>query len=173
MVLFIDVVLIILFAILAFQDFKYRAITWYLLPMIFCLLFYKSKFLYANYFALKNIFFNLIFLIVQFVGITIYFSFKNKKFYNIVDTAIGLGDVLLLVAFCAAFSPLNFMVFYISSSVVSLIVFGLIIIFKKNKEIQIPLAGMYSVLFSLLLIASYLIHPVNLYDDDLIYNYLM
>lgn len=173
MFLLIDIVLITLLSLIVYQDFKSRAISWILLPLLIGLLFYKG----LAIMELKSVFyfglFNLSFVIVHLLILTIYMSVKNRRITNIIDTYIGLGDILLFVVLCFAFSPFNFIFFFVISiliTIISVLVYKLI---TKNEYKEIPLAGAQSMLMILILVYSNVIHPVQLYNDSFLLQILI
>ncbi|MBN8696063.1 MAG: hypothetical protein J0L87_06000 [Bacteroidetes bacterium] len=167
MIIVIDCLLIVLLGVIAFQDFKFRAISWYLLPLILFLLLYKGLCILENEVLVKNSSFNLAFVIIQFVGLTVYMSIKNKKIVNIVNSYIGLGDLLFFVVICVAFSPFNFILFFVVSNILTLIIFTIYKIFISRTVEEIPLAGAQSIMFQLLIFYNMFISPVDFYSDDL------
>ena len=50
-----------------------------------------------------------------------------KEWTNIIDSWLGLGDVLFFVCLCGLFSPVNFIAFFISS------IFGVLVFFLLIK----------------------------------------
>lgn len=136
--------MIFLFSILplfsiAYQDFKQRAISWYWPVLLFAVSSLSGWNLYGAE-MLKHLVFNLVFLLILFSTVTIYFSVKAKKITNIFDVFIGWGDVVFLLALVPFFHPLDFVLFYTISTILSLIV----AITLKGKEI--PYAGILSAL---------------------------
>ncbi len=90
---------------------------------------------------------------------------KNKRIVNIIDTYIGLGDVLFFAVMAAAFSPINFIVFYLVSTVLTLISF-LVYTFVKKQPGEIPLAGAMSIGMLLLMLLNAFMPSLNFYNDD-------
>jgi hypothetical protein len=138
---------------------KHRAISWVLIPLALAGFVYKG--MVSENILLKDVLLNIAFVSVQLVLLTVYMSIKNKRLVNIVDTYLGLGDVLFFVVICAAFSTLNFIVFYLVSMIITLT--GAIAYngFRKKKSVDIPLAGaMAGILIVLMLIPG-----VGFYDD--------
>ena len=124
---------------IAYQDFKQRAISWYWPVVLFGVSAFSGWNLYGAE-MLKHLVFNLVFLLILFSTVTIYFSVKAKKITNIFDVFIGWGDVVFLLALVPFFHPLDFVLFYTVSTILSL----LIAITLEGKEI--PYAGILSAL---------------------------
>lgn len=143
---------------------KHRAISWVLIPLALAGFVFKG--MISENIVLKDVLLNIAFVSIQLVLLTIYMSIKNKRLLNIVNTYLGLGDVLFFVVICAAFSTLNFIVFYLLSMIVTLT--GVIAYngFRKKKSVDIPLAGAMAVV----LIVLMLIPGFDFYDDGYLMN---
>lgn len=113
----------------------------------------------------KDVIFNLSFIIIQLVLLTVYMSVKNKKFVNIVNTYLGIGDILFFIVIAAAFSPFNFIVFYIISTILTLLGFLLVSAVKKSTG-EIPLAGSMASMMIVLMFLNFYLPDLNFYNDD-------
>lgn len=171
MLLITDILLILVLIVTARQDFRARAISWFLIPSLLILTIIQK--IYAGNMELLWRFFllNNLFLIIQLGLVWIYFSLKNKKLVNIIDTQIGLGDILFFMAIAGLFSPLNFIVFYLVSLLLSLFSTIVIKLWKKPEEFSIPLAGYFS-LFLIALIFLQRFNELNLYNDTFPLNWI-
>lgn len=163
---------IALLLILAYQDFKDRSISSIALLVLFVLFSIQS--ILTNSLAQAGIYFgiNLFIPFIQLAGLTLYFAIKNKQFVNIIDTQIGLGDILFFVLLCTVFSPANFFPFYIGSLLVAVILF---IVFKRlhiSKNSEIPLTGIMSTLLILVLTIKSFAPSIDLYNDYWILKYI-
>jgi hypothetical protein len=96
---------------LAYQDFRYRAISWFWLPILFMLLAYNHIKNTSYELVIDNFLLNISFLIFQMGALTLYFSFKNKRFVNVINTYLGLGDVLFFVVLSVGLSCFNYIFF--------------------------------------------------------------
>ncbi|TND10229.1 MAG: type IV leader peptidase [Bacteroidetes bacterium] len=167
-----DVTGILLLAVIAVQDFKSRLISWWLIPLLL------GAFITAGLATLpgKSIaaFFsvNLLLLLVQGLLIFSWFSIRNRRWTNIVNTAIGLGDLLFLVCMASAFSTLNFIAAFVAGLFVTLLVFSLARFFHPGSRKEIPLAGMLSILMIGLLGWKIISPETNFYSDDFLLSML-
>ena len=166
----IELVLLLIF----FQDLRERAVSWILFPVL-TLLFLSYRFLNHDPVAVicQGALVNIGFVAMVFLILTAYFSVKRRKWTNITDGLLGLGDLLFLLALCFYLSVLNFLMFYIASLTMVLatwLVWRSII--KKGNEV--PQAGLQALLLAIALGLSWWICPVNLTSDDwllrLMYN---
>ena len=139
-------------AVIVYQDFKFRAISWYLPPLIFMLL--GGAILYEEGLQpfWENLFFNSIFILLNLIIVLLYFSLKQKKLINIFQSHLGLGDILFFFSLSPIFAPINFMIFFVICLLI-IIVFSILYLFKtKSTNQSIPLAGWMSIQFSIVLI---------------------
>lgn len=141
MVFYLSLILVLLYGVMCFQDFKYRGISWYLFPVAAGV---------SIFFALEQIdwqgfgmhfMWNMAFVILQLLLLSLYFSIREKTVVNIVNRYLGIADILLLCLFALSFSPLNFIVFYCVNLLLSAIVALVWVWMKNDKKFKIPLAG--------------------------------
>lgn len=142
-----------------FQDIKDRSIH-VILPiciLVLCLLVnYNSTNL-----SLKDIFYNIVFIGINTLGLIIYFSIKTKSFVNPIDQFIGLGDIVFFIAITPLFNLKDFMLFFIVGLIFSLMVHSICILYKSTKTI--PLAGYLSLFlaFNILITNIFKINTVS------------
>ncbi|MFT5819683.1 MAG: hypothetical protein ACI8ZM_000908 [Crocinitomix sp.] len=130
------IVLALLLIIAFVQDWKYRAISWVVFPLLLTV----AGFIFWQADLSKlTLVFNLVFLIIVIGTLFLYVSFKRGKLSNIFKADLGLGDVLFLIAITPLFMDRNFILFFITGMIVSGLVHLAIAGGKKN--VKIPLAG--------------------------------
>jgi len=162
----VNILLLISLVYIAIQDFKYRAISWYWLPFVFIALSYNALSNQPYLDILKFSLVNFVFILLQFILLSVYISVKNRRIMNIIDTYIGLGDLLFFVVLVVAFSPFNFMLFFTFSLLITLVGAFAFKLILKNKSNQIPLAGMQSVTYIFVLIFKNMSDNIDFYDDS-------
>jgi hypothetical protein len=155
---------------IAFQDFKYRAVYWFLFPGLSLLLYYMKYPKAGNLLTLQDAIYALSFLAVQLIILFLYFTVKNRKAVNILKSHLGLGDVLFLVAISFYLSPVNYLLFYVFSLLL-IIIYVLMLNLTRKKMEQIPLAGLQAIFFTLLLVAEIAIPKLKMYQDDWIVQF--
>jgi hypothetical protein len=171
--LILNFLLIAILLIVSYQDFKQRAISWWLIPLL-GILFVVNGLLYVSinklfiYFLL-----NTSFLLFQIIILSVYFSVKNKKLVNIINTYIGVGDILFLFVLCAFFAPYYFILFHVLGLFLVLLVYITLILFKKDTSKLIPLAGSLALVLVLLIIADLLIPGFNFYNQQIFELFIM
>lgn len=140
-----NIVSMFLIGLMSWQDFKTRSITAWLLPAIgICFLTGEISRVSGDV-LFSNSAINCSLLAIQFFLLWIWISARNRKWINIVDTQIGLGDILLLVCLTPAFSPVNFFLFYTCGAMFALAVTLVYRRFSVARDVRIPLAGLLGV----------------------------
>ena len=148
-----------LFSII-YEDFRYRAIHWYWIALmfIFILFFYSVSLFYSGI--------NAVFLIIQLSLLTCYFSIKRGKWVNITKSHLGIGDIVYFIPLCLLFSPFNFISFFVASLLISLVASSIYSLFSQNLK-TVPLAGCMSIVLICTLIIAHCT-GVSLLDDQYI-----
>lgn len=146
--------------IIVYYDYKYRAIP--LITLIIAVLsgifisLYKNGFSFALYYAGINTL-----LICLQIGLTIlFFSARNREFINILHSYLGLGDIMFFLVIVSCFSPINFIIFLISSGLITLAFFAF-----SNKRELIPLAGCQAICLCVVLLFSMIFKIIQPYND--------
>jgi hypothetical protein len=168
MLLVVDILILFSLILIVFQDFKQRQISWFLIPLSFAGFAYKAS-LYKDS-SIADFLLNTGFILLQLICITIYFSIKNKKFLNIIDTHLGLGDILFFVVICTVFSPLNFIAFYMISMISTLLAIIAYNLFSSRQTKDIPLAGAMAGALIILMITTWAIPGIDFYNDGYLLN---
>ena len=161
----ITVILLSLLAAVVFQDFKHRAISWFLIPLLF-IGFVAYALLSIDVYELLTYFsINSYIVLSCLLGVTAIISFKEKKFTNILKNHLGLGDALFFLVLTVVFSPLNFLAFYVGSIFISCLIYLSILLLNKNKQSTFPLAGGMSLMLMVIIITTQFIPSLNFYQD--------
>lgn len=153
------------------QDFKFRAVYWWLFPLLFFalgLLTYDRT--GANQIT-TNLFANFGFVSLQIALLSIYFSVKERRLVNIFVHHFGIGDLLFLLSVTVYFSLFNYILFYVTS-LIMVIVFTLILnqLVKKTNP-KIPLAGEQALLLVLFMAVDWFSSTINFITDFWVVNY--
>lgn len=152
---------------LSYQDFRYRAISWWLIPVLFLLLAYNNVQNASFELVYHNLAFNFIFILIQTGLLFIYFSIKNRGFVNIINNYIGIGDFLFFMVLTVCFSVFNYVVFQVVSFIIVAMFFWIFRLLKKDLDPLIPLAGGMSLLYLLMFIIAR-IYKINFFEDLLL-----
>ncbi len=136
--------------ILIIQDWKNKSIgAWILLLFSVSVISYSFFNVAFRQFYLISLY-NLSYLVLLFILLTIYFSFKNRNLVNILDRYLGWGDVLVLIALCSAFIPIGFVLFVTLCSLFAAIISFFLVRKKELEKYSIPFVS-YIVFFYLCL----------------------
>jgi hypothetical protein len=155
--------------IIAVQDFRSRRIAWWLLPPLLVGLLIFSITQTSIHEILNHTAFNILFILLQLGLLMLYFSIRQRRFTHLVDTYIGLGDILLLVCLSVGFSPMNFIVMLLSGLLLSLVAALIVRIARPQSTLLIPLAGFLAVPLIVLVGTSYWL-SLNLHNDNWLLN---
>ncbi len=123
------------------QDFKYRAISWYAFPVLGFLLLISNK-----DFTVVEAAVNVGLILFNFFLVTLFFSFRDHRLINVMESYLGLGDILLLFCLAVYFPVALFFLFYLVSLVLITICSGIYIKYNRPKNFTIPLAGLQSLM---------------------------
>jgi hypothetical protein len=168
-----DILIITLLLMVFVQDVKSRAVYWIVFPLlVVAFIFWQSIKQRSLTMPGYDVLFNLGFLMLQLLSLTIGFSFKQKQWVNITRGFLGWGDILLLVSLAFFFSFLNFFAFYMGSLLMVLLIWVISRQTLFRNSPHIPLAGLQALLFLMLFVISLLMPAVDLGSDRWILHIL-
>ena len=150
MLFLISCCLIITLLIIAYQDFKSREVHWFLFPLLLILALFKIWYL-DQFKELFSFLLNVIMVLLQLLLLSLYFSIKERKLINIADSYLGWGDILFLFNLCFLLSPVNFILFYLVSLLVTITSYLIYNAFVNSSK-PIPLAGLQALIFTIVYI---------------------
>lgn len=146
-----EALLLFVLIVIFIQDLKYRAIH-FLLPIAILLLGVYD--LYIKNIDIGLIGYNGLFLLVTFLGLYMYLSFKNKSSVNLLKS-VGLGDFLFFAALTPFFITTNFILFFITAMLFSLMAHMIILKLQSDTNL-VPLAGLVALFLLLLKVVRYI-----------------
>lgn len=170
MLILANLLILVSLAVIVVQDFKYRQISWFLIPLALCGFVYKA-FLSGD-FTWRHFLLNAAFVLLQLIVLSFYFSLKRKKPINIIDSYLGLGDILFFLLLCAVFSPANFILFYVFSLLITLMSVVIYTVISKRQTPSIPLAGAMAGMVLLLMLTNFIFPHFNFYSDQFLLTIL-
>lgn len=132
-----------------YEDFKYRAIHWVWVAL------FAGIIIIVYPIDWEQSFLNALFMGLQLFLLNIYFSIKNRRWINLFENYLGIGDLVFFLPLCLLFSPVNFILFFIAS--LSLTLLGYLVYqisFPDNKVQTIPLAGAMAIVLIFVLLVS-------------------
>ena len=113
---------------------------------------------------------------MQILMLFLMFRIKNKKWENIINRYLGLGDILFL-GVLAFFLPPLMTIFFEVVSCILIIIFYILLSIIKNRKLNsfsnIPLAGLLSIFLAGFIVANQFLFKINIQNDDyLIMKYI-
>ena len=155
------IIAFLLLVIVIFQDFRYRAISWILLPVLFLtILAIKISDDDINT-ALTNTVINFTLLSLQFIFTLVYFVlFRNIKASDFTRRLIGWGDILFFIALTPAFIFPVYLAYMLTGLLLTLAIYSISenIRMQGYGPVQIPLAGLFA-FYTIVLQALLLVFP--------------
>jgi hypothetical protein len=167
-------ILIALLAVTCYQDVTSRKVSWVVLLCIGIVNVILALERIPVGVLCENAIFNFCFILFNLAVVFLYLLFRyGKGALRLFDRFLGLGDVLFWGVLLPAFSPLNYIVFYVVSLVVSLVLYkvGMCRIAQENRTV--PLAGLQSACYGSVIVGLGLGWAYNVFDDYQLLAYIM
>lgn len=165
--LLLKVSILVVLACLFFQDIRSRMVYVFWFPVLAVLFIGLNWERFGSVAAIwPAILFNLGFLALQLLLLTVYFSLKKKSAVNITTTLIGWGDIMLLISCAFYFSAIGYCIFYLVAILLSLVIWVLFKLASGSREERIPLAGLQSMILVFLLTGQWFFRFFDLTNDD-------
>lgn len=140
---------LVLFGIVFFQDITQRAIWWFLPLAIFV----AGLLNISEYRELAFLLYNVIFVCVLMLFLTIYIKLRFKKNPKELLTFFGLGDILILLSITPFFSFNTFIYVFTFGTCFSILTHLTVSFFRKQKTV--PYAGYLSIFVALFLLVNH------------------
>lgn len=148
-----NLLLTIPLALIAYEDFKYRAIHWLWIVLFSIGVFTLTPFNFST--GMKNC----LLLLFQLIILVVYLRIKYKKRINLTQDYLGLGDILLLIPIAFIFDTTSFLLFLSLSFCLSIVCFYLANHYLSTKSTTIPLAAYLSIFLVAYLFWTNIITP--------------
>lgn len=140
-------VLIVWLLLLFAQDMRWRAVYWWMYPVLTILFIFDRLSGVTSLSILIDTGWNLVFLTAQFLLLSLYIRIRNRRWTNLTREYIGWGDILFLLCLGCYLPPINYLIFYMLSLSI-ILVFSMSVIAIKRQEWKIPLAGLQAMILS-------------------------
>ncbi len=151
---FVLIVLVLILAVIFWQDLKHRAVHWWLFPLAFTgVVIYKLMGGYMAHVYLVDFFTNLLVIGIMLTCTLIVIRIGSGHREKPLNRLLGIGDLLFFVVICVSFDPAKCLLFLVVSFLWSLALHWLIER-KDFKTKSVPLAGYQSLLLSGVLLAN-------------------
>lgn len=143
-VLLISVIIIL--AIIIYQDFRYRAVSWILFPVLFVFLFILSSVTNGIQSTGTTAMYNSLFFFSQLLIGFLYLYLKKSQQHFSMHRYIGMGDILFFLAISPFIQLPYYILFLLSGMAFILIIYGIIYLLYREEILKrtIPLAGIMS-----------------------------
>lgn len=128
--------------VIAFQDFKTRLISVWLIIGFTVLNITYYLIHHSVYQFIENVIFCLCYFLFSYLILILVFYLKTKRFEKLLDSKIGWGDVFIFIAIGCCIEPIYMIYFFTTCFIISLLAH---LLFLQNKK-NIPMAG-FLVLF--------------------------
>lgn len=162
MLIIIDIILLCTLVAVVVQDLKYRAIH-VLLPILLLAGAIVRFFILEH--PISELLFTVVFLMMVMVGLFTYTVVKTKKISNPIDKSIGLGDLVFFIAIIPLFFSTAYILFFTTGMLFSIICH---LLFTKDKEAHVPLAGYLSIYLIVLSVINFLTDKEFFYTHNII-----
>lgn len=164
----VQLLLIFLLGLLAFQDFRSREVSVFLFPVITILFLWVHVKASHGVDIKSSVLLCCLFVLVQLGLLGAYFLLRQGSL-RFLSASLGLGDVFFLGCLCFLFSPVNYIAFHLISLLSGLAFAFCTKIFSKSSNISIPLAGLQACLVIAIMLYSLLVKPVAYYSDQYLF----
>lgn len=164
MVHFATLLLFISLVVVIYQDFKSREVSVASFLVVLLSLLYVTYPGDVEYWGINSCI-NVVIVVLQLLVSLIVISVRQQKVINIVNVAIGMGDIVMLGIFAVNFSVPFFLLITLVSLIVSLLYFviGKILNWERSS---IPLAGIMAMVLVVVLGFKCCGVLENIYDID-------
>ena len=123
-----------------YQDIAERLVSWWLFPLM-GIVGLSIRYLYSDSSFWVQLFVSVLILVFLFSSMFLYLKIIKKINIRDIESQIGFGDILFIIAWSISYNTLVFVKLFIVGLIVSLLVHKLIILrFQKNSNV--PLAGL-------------------------------
>lgn len=147
----LKLLLLLIFGLIFFQDYKDRNVYWFLYPIMGILAGLLQWQITPLSSFLANSGFNLLFVCTLLLFCYLYTRIKLKKPF--LQSVLGLGDVLFFISITFSFSIVSFWVLFVFSLIFSLVLHW--VLQHKQTEKTVPLAGYMALFFAVIYSISF------------------
>jgi len=120
---------------IAFQDFRTRLISVWLILIFGLANLIHFLCVYSFFQLLENTLFCLLYFVFSYAVLHLYYFLKTKRFQKVLDEKIGWGDIWLMLLIGCCLSPMEMVYFFSFSFVISILV--QLLFLNVNKTIAL------------------------------------
>lgn len=144
----LNAAILLILSLITYQDFQRRLISVWCICVLAIILTFRTIILQSLMDVVLNVSFSAFYFSFLFVCIKLYFYLKTKSWQKVIDSTMGLGDVIVILIFGSTLLPENQIYFFTTVFVASVPI--QIILFDKNKTA--PLAAYMCIAYAINLI---------------------
>lgn len=137
-------ILILLFIVIFYQDYKERSVYWFLYPAIGIAVFVLQLQQNGVVMSLLNTLFNLVFVLIILAVCYLYSTYKLKR--SMLKEVLGIGDILFFIFICGSFSTVSFLVLFVFALLFALLLH--MALQSYHTDPTVPLAGYMALFFA-------------------------
>jgi len=159
------IIVILLFSI-AYMDLKERSVYLYLFAGLFAAVFIYTLQQSGWFVALQQLLFNAGIVLLITLFLLLFYFIKGKRSGEVINKKLGVGDIVFWISITPLCSTLNFLLFFIASLMVTLLLVACRLIYDQSGVARtIPLAGYQSIVLALVLLVNQGVYHHNLSMD--------
>lgn len=141
----LKILLILVFGIIFYQDYKERLVYWFVYPLVGIFGFSIQLYFVDLTTAIINSTVNLCFVVTVLLILWVYTKLILKQ--KLLNKGIGIGDLLFFIFLSFCFSIISFFILFVFSLLFSLLIY--LVLKRKSPKIEtVPLAGFMSLFFA-------------------------
>ena len=162
----VKVIILVLLIFIFIQDIISRAVYWLLFPVLTVLFIGLRLTDQSVAEILRSSLVNNGFLAIQLLLVSLYFSFKKRRWVILTQNLLGWGDILFLITAAFYVSTINFLFFYTISLTVTLFFWLIWQLLVNKSDSHIPLAGLQSLMLAMFLAGDWWWIHCDLTNDN-------
>lgn len=164
---------ILLLGLIAYQDFRYRAVSVIVLALLFITYMVSGLQQLTLRELMMNTGVNVLIVVIELSVLVLFYFFKEGRLSSLTCNKLGWGDIVFFFILCVLFSPLNFILFYVLSLILVLAGTGLYRAIGRVSSPTVPLAGGMAVVLLLVQLMNTVFLRYNFYSDHQIFQWML
>ena len=152
-IIIFEIVFIYSLLVIFYQDIAERLVSWWLFPLmgISGLI---IRYLHSNVLFWEYLLVSVVMIVFLFSSMYLYLRIIKKIEFKNIESQIGFGDILFIIAWVFSYSPMVFIKLFIVVLILTLLVHKLVILrFQKNSNV--PLAGLSAIFLVMVEVIGY------------------
>lgn len=173
---FVTGIIVVVLLLIVVEDVRHRAVSWPLFPLLaisIVVYTYTKKEAPSLPSYLLYVFINAAFVSLQLLLLKLYFLVKHRANTPLINSRIGLGDLLFLYAIAFYFTPLLFILFYLFTLLVTTATAVVYMLINNHRASQktVPLAGIQALFLLIFMVINCFVHLDAVNEQWLLNHY--